>query len=676
MPRGSMPISNRCGRSYGYSDIPIRFSTLTPNDDDDSGSRSTSVTISESAASSSKTYVDNAYNRSVGQVGIQASSTASGLPAFGSAGLTNRSGASAPLSFTPSNISTPVAQPGPPSTNTSQGTGPATLIIFSSTSAGITGSSASFTSTQPATTSSFGTFAARLNNEGGKAGAGANSFSFMPTAPAGTSVGFGVKTATGDATLDAPRSPTEAPPPRYPSGGASAQSPRYSPTPGQTDLTPGAADLTPGTADLTLTAADLTPGAADLTPGAADLTPGPADLTPGAADLTPGAADLTPGPADQAEIQFSQSIREEINHFEREMGELRARAAGVDMRVGSREEMTQLLAHTQDMQAFSDEIRKTVQDQNQKVQGERMLCLDLFSQVEECRRRWKLNTDPKYLHLLKTCALDPGGAERLKHLQQQYQLLDQILSRLRDVDLILDTQWEEYQNRKTNKMAMPTNDALYRVVKSNHSLITAHKGKLRQLEERLKQLKLYNQTSTWSNTSITTSHDVSEFSNLADTLLSGSPIKSSSSHSSVKEERKMSRTKMERLRDHLMSRNGPTVRSTKPGHRSVLTIPDHQLVTARSTTDRENGAMYGNTPQRGAGEFVKWGERDVDRMAQPNHQKDKSSKSQPGNQPVSNKVGGLKGFSQGIIDKGEKMMEKGQQLIMSRDPASTKPGSM
>jgi len=64
----------------------------------------------------------------------------------------------------------------------------------------------------------------------------------------------------------------------------------------------------------------------------------------------------------------------------------------------------------------------SAQDQCSEVGDQRSLCLELFSQVEECRRRSTLNTDPKYLHLLKTCALDPGSAEKLKNLQLQYQV--------------------------------------------------------------------------------------------------------------------------------------------------------------------------------------------------------------------------------------------------------------
>ncbi|XP_052275067.1 uncharacterized protein LOC127874640 isoform X2 [Dreissena polymorpha] len=53
MPMGSMPISKSSGGGGGHS-----------------GSRSTKVTISESSACPSKTYVDNAYNRSAGRVGM------------------------------------------------------------------------------------------------------------------------------------------------------------------------------------------------------------------------------------------------------------------------------------------------------------------------------------------------------------------------------------------------------------------------------------------------------------------------------------------------------------------------------------------------------------------------------------------------------------------------------
>jgi len=47
----------------------------------------------------------------------------------------------------------------------------------------------------------------------------------------------------------------------------------------------------------------------------------------------------------------------------------------------------------------------------------------------------------------------------------------------------------------------PTNDAVYRALKSNQTLIGAQKNRLKDLEEKLKQLKLYNKTITWNTPS-------------------------------------------------------------------------------------------------------------------------------------------------------------------------------
>ena len=58
--------------------------------------------------------------------------------------------------------------------------------------------------------------------------------------------------------------------------------------------------------------------------------------------------------------------------------------------------------------------------------------------------REQRNFDPKYVHLLRSKTLDPANQERLRSLQQKYQILDQ---GLRECDTILNNQWEEYKNK-------------------------------------------------------------------------------------------------------------------------------------------------------------------------------------------------------------------------------------
>lgn len=79
------------------------------------------------------------------------------------------------------------------------------------------------------------------------------------------------------------------------------------------------------------------------------------------------------------------------------------------------------------------------------------LCLDGFAMVEDCKMREQRNTDAQYVQLLRNRALDPKSLATMRNLQQQQQLLDQ---GLRDVDAILDQEWEDYQNKKKKRQGL------------------------------------------------------------------------------------------------------------------------------------------------------------------------------------------------------------------------------
>lgn len=65
--------------------------------------------------------------------------------------------------------------------------------------------------------------------------------------------------------------------------------------------------------------------------------------------------------------------------------------------------------------------------------------------------REQRNTDAQYVQLLRNRALDPKSLATMRNLQQQQQLLDQ---GLRDVDAILDQEWEDYQNKKKKRQGL------------------------------------------------------------------------------------------------------------------------------------------------------------------------------------------------------------------------------
>ncbi|XP_041368937.1 nuclear pore complex protein Nup214-like isoform X2 [Gigantopelta aegis] len=271
------------------------------------------------------------------------------------------------------------------------------------------------------------------------------------------------------------------------------------------------------------------------------------------------------------ENTFSKSIIEEMTDF---MKELKAHKQSVKTgigHVGTQEEMQKLRRATDEMSHFCNGIKDTTKDQSREVHDLKIMCMDLITMAEECRVRQQRNTDTKYHQLLRSCALDPASAEKLRDLQQQYQLLQQSLQ---EVDLVLDAQWDEYKRKKASKgrIQTPTRDSIYRVVKSNCNLIEGQKNLVDNLQEQLKCLKLYNRSASWQNTnnSFSSSNSGPDLTLLVESLDEQKPRSSSSLN--LSQSVSISPEKQAKLREYLSRRAVPKVKSTVPANLSMSKI--------------------------------------------------------------------------------------------------------
>ncbi|KAL3872026.1 hypothetical protein ACJMK2_039997 [Sinanodonta woodiana] len=304
---------------------------------------------------------------------------------------------------------------------------------------------------------------------------------------------------------------------------------------------------------------------------------------------------------DQVDSHFTNSILEEIQQFQQELKQHKIKSKQSPSNVGTVEERIHLKKQTEDMQGFCVEIKDTLQDQNKEMKDMKIQCLDMFAMMEECRVRKQRSSDPKYFQLLKSHALDPQSTDRLEKLQAQFQALD---LGIQDVNLVLDMQWEEYQNqkKKSNRIQTPTRDAVYKALKSNRSILQAQKSRLMELEEQLKNLKIYKNPR--SNVIIPQSPislnkqniGESELSSLADSLL----YSDETSQSSVSHKSGLRPDKMAQLREHLSRRSVPIIKSTKPENLSMSRIlsDERQLQTTRMNGQPSSGSRESRSPQR------------------------------------------------------------------------------
>ncbi|KAK6194862.1 hypothetical protein SNE40_000400 [Patella caerulea] len=273
-----------------------------------------------------------------------------------------------------------------------------------------------------------------------------------------------------------------------------------------------------------------------------------------------------------SEMTFTESILEEMAHFEQELQELKARTADCKCEIGTKQEMQKIKQTTEDFSKFYKEVRDLTKDQSREVADQKSQYLDSYAMAEDCKVRKERNNDPRYHKLLRSRALDPASADTLKKLQQQYQAIEQ---GVRDVDLILDTQWDSYQNRKakTGRIQIPTSDAIYRALKSNHNLITGQRNKMDEIQEQLKHLQLYKSP---------LKHNLSETIN---SLSHGDISNRSSRRSSLKASPggSVSPEKQAKLRNMLMNRTVPKIKSTVPANLSMS-----RIVSATSLQDSES----------------------------------------------------------------------------------------
>ncbi|KAK3087296.1 hypothetical protein FSP39_004343 [Pinctada imbricata] len=281
---------------------------------------------------------------------------------------------------------------------------------------------------------------------------------------------------------------------------------------------------------------------------------------------------------------FTNSIMEEMNHFEKELAEFRLKAKQGVEHIGTEEDMKNLRIQTEEMMKFCTESKNTTKEQNKEISDEKSLCLDLFAMVEECNVRKQCDVDPRYQQLQRSRALDPASSEKLNSLRLQYQVLEQ---GIRDVNGILDQQWEDHRDRKKskNRIRTPSTDIIYRAVKNNRNIIQGQRTQLDELESQLKSLRLYNRNSSWQESNSNVSREA-ELSSLAESLLDNTQGGAHTEPSKADQSTfKVSPKKQAQLRNFLSRRNVPKIRSTKPENLSMSKIASAEKLRQRLSSE-------------------------------------------------------------------------------------------
>ncbi|KAJ8039135.1 hypothetical protein HOLleu_16758 [Holothuria leucospilota] len=209
--------------------------------------------------------------------------------------------------------------------------------------------------------------------------------------------------------------------------------------------------------------------------------------------VSPVSTISTQGGEEHLQSALMSNILDEMEHFEKEVCDLKARTRDGKYTVGNRQELQTIRKSMDNLVAFQADVLECTKSLNEDIHGIKAKLLNSFKLLEESKIRRQRNQDPKFVTLLKARGLDPQTESKMQNMKAMVHYLD---VGTRDVNLSLDMEWEEQQRRGdrngSRKLTTPTMDTIYHTLRNHHNVIASQRIALEDIREKLVRAQKYD----------------------------------------------------------------------------------------------------------------------------------------------------------------------------------------
>ncbi|XP_056648879.1 nuclear pore complex protein DDB_G0274915 isoform X1 [Diorhabda sublineata] len=261
----------------------------------------------------------------------------------------------------------------------------------------------------------------------------------------------------------------------------------------------------------------------------------------------------------ETQALFAKMVKDECICLESELKAVLHQGRSIDINIGTNEEKIMILKEIQDFQDFIKEIVDVSLGESAEIHSLKQNLILSWAWYEEALSRFTASKDETKGRILKSQPLDSATEKRRSDIQKIIYYLD---SQLSQASRALDEQWDKFQDytKKTHQVQMPTMEAIFQAMVRQNAILKKQSYILKDISGRLKQRKV-----SGSSPPLFVGLNI----NRIEEDLKRLQIDPESNHRIIYEQtrerqKKLSSSKMNKLKDFLKNREISHVTAIKP----------------------------------------------------------------------------------------------------------------